>query len=79
MHNRAIGWREAELMREVQLRWRETERDGREAWQMGAPWFLSAVPKKSSDKQTVLAPGPFDYTIVNHHLGGFVCLLLDRR
>lgn len=47
VHNRAIGWREAELMREVHMRWRERERDGRGeerrgARQMGAPWFLSA-------------------------------------
>lgn len=29
-HNRAIGWIEAELMREVQMWWREREKDGRE-------------------------------------------------
>lgn len=29
-HNRAIGWIEAELMREVQMRRREREKDGRE-------------------------------------------------
>lgn len=29
-HNRAIGWIEAELMREVQMRRREREKDGEE-------------------------------------------------
>lgn len=42
VHNRAIGWIEAELMREVQMRWRERGSDGRGAWQMGAPSLLSA-------------------------------------
>lgn len=79
VHNRAIGWREAELMREIQMKWRERERDRRGAWQMGAPWFLSAAPKKTRDKQTELAPGPFDYATVYHLLSGFVCLFLDRR
>lgn len=37
------------------------------------------APKKSRDEQTELAPGPFDSAIVNHLLGGFVCLFLDRR
>lgn len=40
-HNRAIGWIEAELMREVQMRWRERE-DRRGAQQMGAPTLVSA-------------------------------------
>lgn len=29
-HNRAIGWIEAELMREVEMQWREREKDERE-------------------------------------------------
>lgn len=49
-HNRAIGWREAELMREVQTRWRERGRDGRGAWQMGVPWFLSAGAQEEQSR-----------------------------
>lgn len=80
VHNRAIGWREAELMREVHMRWRERERDGRgeEYGRWVHPGSSLQAPEKSRDEQTELAPGPFDYAIVNHLLSGFVCLFLDR-
>lgn len=49
-HNRAIGWIEAELMREVQMRWRERE-DSR--WVR--PRYSLQEHKRSRDEHPELA------------------------